>query len=110
MTGISKPSARICETCKRKEHTHSKDGICHFCWGSCRRTGEMMPVGGELCVHCVFIFPTAPIFCDHGKQFFWCKKCTDEMRACKGELESTMKIMSQHAMWRLDSKFRSKVK
>ena len=81
MTGTSQSPDRFCDTCKRKEHKHSKDGICHYCWGSGRRKGEMMPLGGELCRYCVAIFPEPSQFCIHGTWFFHgCKSCKEQMR------------------------------
>jgi hypothetical protein len=102
MTGTLHHKRRICGTCERGEHNNSKDGKCHYCWGSGIRSGEM--VEGEPCHYCVFIYPLPPQFCDHARQIMACEDCRKEMMACGGDTNKITQVFHKHAMWRIDMK------
>ena len=69
---------RFCGLCERKEHPETKDGKCHFCWGSGVRITE--GVHREPCIFCVCVYPEPKAFCIHRKWHHECKICQAEQR------------------------------
>lgn len=100
---------RKCGMCERREHKTGK-GICQFCWGSGKRFTELSPREGEICIHCVAILPSAPIFCIHGGQMFdGCKECKSILQLIgkidgDGSFELMMEFVPTHQVFRIGMK------